>query len=352
MFDRYGGLLGFGVGDTDKRLLPLHQKIKKLLLHHIWKTTTTGWTSKKSSRKPSTMPEIAAKKRVHEGKPSRPAKKQKKQQYHTGNLSNFVDKDGEDFPAVNLLDSDDEALHIARADDGAASGEEGSSSAEDVVKPTDTRKTKLKKPLARTARDAPVDETDSEDGSSTDGEDDDHRPRTHTLKKRNDPTAFATSVSKIISTKLSTTRRADPALVRSAAAHQASKATVDTALDAKARKQLRAQRKEALERGRVRDVLVATTTSVAAGDREGSTAEILEMERRLRKVAQRGVVKLFNAVRAAQVRASEAERGARAEGVVGSGRKAGKVNEMSNKGFLELIASGGGNLKKGALEEA
>jgi hypothetical protein len=117
-----------------------------------------------------------------------------------------------------------------------------------------------------------------------------------------------------------------------------------------------------MEKGRVRDVLVAgsgttKTLNIITGAVEEvedaeTTAEIMDTERRLRKVAQRGVVKLFNAVRAAQVKASEAERLARNEGVVGVKRREEKVTEMSRKGFLDLIASGGGKLKKGALEEA
>jgi hypothetical protein len=38
--------------------------------------------------------------------------------------------------------------------------------------------------------------------------------------------------------------------------------------------------------------------------------------------------------------------------VVGVKRKEEKITEMSKKGFLDLIASGGGGLKKGGLEEA
>jgi hypothetical protein len=120
-----------------------------------------------------------------------------------------------------------------------------------------------------------------------------------------------------------------------------------------------------MEKGRVRDVLVASSGSAklniltgevemeeAEGKDGETTGQILATERRLRKVAQRGVVKLFNAVRAAQVKAGEAERAARNEGVVGVKRREEKVTEMSRKGFLDLIASGGGKLKKGALEEA
>ena len=83
----------------------------------------------------------------------------------------------------------------------------------------------------------------------------------------------------------------------------------------------------------------------------GSAAMVAEQEKRLRKTAQRGVVKLFNAVRAAQVKGEEAAREARKKGVVGAGRREEKVTEMSKKGFLDLIA-GGGNGRVGTIEEA
>ena len=105
-------------------------------------------------------------------------------------------------------------------------------------------------------------------------------------------------------------------------------------LEAKAKSKLRDERKKELERGRIRDVL--------AGDKLNENLEgvggkwDLEKERQLRKTAQRGVVKLFNAVRAAQVKGEEA----RKEGGIGK-RRDERVGEMSKKGFLELVASGG-----------
>lgn len=293
------------------------------------------------------------KKRAADGKIQRPSKKQKQKQlrnYH----SESEEDDAQEFDAVNLLDSDDD-IHDAVVDDGAAP-EDGASSSDDerpVLKKS--KKTKSK----TTAEDIPeADSEEEEDEDSEDSysgpEDDDmdaDGPRTKSKSKRNDPNAFATSLSKILSTKLTSSKRADPVLARSAAAHQASKAAVDTALESKAKKQMREQKRVAMEKGRVKDVLIASRSEFT-GEPEESTAEILETERRLRKVAQRGVVKLFNAVRAAQVKATEAERGNRKDGVIGIKNRGEKVNELSKKGFLELIASGGGALKKGALEEA
>lgn len=314
----------------------------------------------------------------------RPTKKQRKiHAYH----SDSEDDDAEapiadatsDFQAVNLLDSDSDDIHNAVADDGAASGSDDSASeasaaggSDSEAKPAPRKKAAAAAaPKKKLAQDAPASENDDDDDDSEEGESDGYsssdgsdagRPRGKGKKsKRSDPDAFATSLTKILSTKLSTSRRADPVLARSAAAQQASRQAVDTALETKARKKLREQKRMAMEKGRVKDVLVATnsvfTVNPVTGDVEDvvgeeTTGQILETEKRLRKVAQKGVVQLFNAFRTAQVKAAEAEKAARQEGVIGIDRKKEKVTEMSKKGFLDLIASGGGGMKKGGLEEA
>ncbi|EHA51996.1 hypothetical protein MGG_05963 [Pyricularia oryzae 70-15] len=260
--------------------------------------------------------------------------------------------DGQSFAPVNLLDSDEEDIHNLAADDGQSSGaddssdDEASTSRQTRRKPTaKPTKTKQKEKSKKEAQDSSDDDDEDEDDDSSDDDDDDaiDGQRQRKQSKRNDPTAFATSMSKILSTKLSTSRRADPVLSRSAAAHEAARLAVDTALEAKAHRKMAEQRRAALEKGRVKDVLVS---------QEGQTAEMQAGEKRLRKTAQRGVIKLFNAIRAAQVKAADAERAVRSEGVIGMGKREQKVAEMSKKGFLDLIAGGGGGLNKAPLEEA
>lgn len=115
-----------------------------------------------------------------------------------------------------------------------------------------------------------------------------------------------------------------------------------------------------MEKGRVKDVLLGTVNSgrVDGGKEgggigaekemgEGEVGRLMEQERRLKKTAQRGVVKLFNAVRMAQVRGEEARKEVVGKGIVGAKRREEKVGEMSKKGFLELVASGGGGGGKG-----
>lgn len=182
--------------------------------------------------------------------------------------------------------------------------------------------------------DSDADEDDITDNSGSDSDADSATEGISKRRKRNDPTAFANSISKILSSKLSTSKRSDPVLSRSVDASTASRELNEAKLEAKARRKLHAEKRLALEKGRVKDVLGLESTDV-------STAEIQEQEKRLKKTAQRGVVKLFNAVRAAQVQGELAREEARKEGVVGMGQREERVNEMSKKSFLDLIAKGG-----------
>lgn len=295
------------------------------------------------------------KKRRYDNKSQRPTKKQRKAQAYNSDSENEEEEQQQQqqaFDAVNLLDSDDD-IHNAPVDDGADVDENDSSSSDEEARPVkkaNAKKSKSKQPKAE-AEQQEEDEGGEEESESDDDDDMDLDMGGEKAKsKRNDPSAFATSLSKILSTKLSASKRSDPVLSRSAAAHEASKAAVDIALEAKARRKLKEQKRVALEKGRIKDILVATVDE--SGEPEMTTSKILEIEKALRKTAQKGVIRMFNAVRAAQVQAAEAERAVRKEGVIGVKTREEKVNEMSKKGFLELIASGGGGLKKGPLEEA
>ena len=323
------------------------------------------------------------------GRTARPSKKQRQvAAYHSSSSSSEGEDDensASGTPPPKLFDSDDdEDLENMEVDDGASTDpDSGSDSDSDpdahpqtkkiIQKQSKTQKQKKQQPQQEfVAKDAP----DSSEGEDIEipsdlGDDSFSDAASHngsdggvrdTRSKRNDPEAMQTAMLKILSSKTPASRRADPIVARSADAAKAARQAVDAALETKARKRLREQKRLAKEKGRVRDVLVASTTrslNIATGEVEEvvddgaeTTGGILATERRLRKVAQRGVVRLFNAVRAAQVKAMEAERIVRKEGVVGVKRKEEKITEMSKKGFLDLIASGGGGLKKGGLEEA
>ena len=178
---------------------------------------------------------------------------------------------------------------------------------------------------------------------------------TRTKPKRHDPSAFAASLKAILNSKVSSSKRADPVLVRSRDAHDAAHAIVEGKLDAKAQKALREERRIDSEKGRVKDVLLGDPRAGVDGSgpveksiedtdvvAEGMSAgDVALLEKRLRKTAQRGVVRLFNAVRAAQVRGEEEARKTREKGLVGMGRRKEKVSDMGRKAFLDLVGKGG-----------
>lgn len=247
-------------------------------------------------------------------KPKKRQRKIKKQlEYHSSSEDENEAAGGTDFKPVNLQDSDESGGESPRrSQKGAFVTTDGDSSeTEDDV--------------------APNAESDETGVSSEDEEEDSLAVK---KRKRNDPDVFATSMSKILSSKLSTQKRSDPVLSRSKSAQEASKSISESRLETKARHKLREEKRLLLDKGRIRDVLGLQSTDI-------STAQIMEREKRLKKTAQRGVVKLFNAVRVAQVRGEEEMKRAKREGVVGMANREERVSEMSKKGFLELIAGGG-----------
>ncbi|KAI1435932.1 Rrp15p-domain-containing protein [Xylaria sp. CBS 124048] len=300
------------------------------------------------------MAGASTKKRSHAdsataGKLQRPKKKQKKAlQYHSdsGEEEDLDNAVVDDVPSGSDADSDvsdSDADVPARVTKKSVTAEKSSD--------------KRKKPVEDGPDSEGVENDEGNDEDEEEGDDDDEYTNSEgemsnsgasqrSKSKRNDPSAFATSLQKIISTKLSNSKRADAILSRSVEAQKASRQIVDATLEAKARKLLRDQKLLALEKGRVRDVMTGD-------DPEGtSTGEIMQTERRLRKTAHRGVIMLFRAVREAQERATEAENDARKEGIIGVQQRQEKVNEMSRQGFLDLIAAGGGKAKKAAPLEA
>ncbi|KAF4555184.1 Ribosomal RNA-processing protein 15-like protein [Elsinoe fawcettii] len=295
------------------------------------------------------MPSAAPKRKrtvEHLHKAKKPKRFRKQKNYHSSSEDDSDENDGEpDFAPVNMEDSSGEeeavltdgptnanVIDVKIAKDAVADAQAGADEddVDDDVSDVDDDE------LLEAGDDLDLaDESLADSIASMESDSDaDSRVLGKKTKKRNDPSAFTNSMQKILSSKLSTSKRSDPVLSRSVAASTANKELTDSRLEAKAKQKLRAEKKAALERGRVKDVLGLETEGVSA-------AEVQERERRLKKTAQRGVVKLFNAVRAAQVQADVAREQARKEGVVGIAQREDRINEMSKKSFLDLIAKGG-----------
>lgn len=138
---------------------------------------------------------------------------------------------------------------------------------------------------------------------------------------------FANAFNAILGSKLKAYDRKDPILVRN---KSTLKKLESDKLEAKAKRLLLSEKKDIYDKQRIRDL------RPTAEEPEKARA-MLEKERQLKKVAQRGVVKLFNAVLATQVSTShelEQER-------IGLSRKEELVNEISKLKFLDLVKAAG-----------
>ncbi|KAI4092324.1 MAG: hypothetical protein LQ344_003569 [Seirophora lacunosa] len=278
--------------------------------------------------------------KVTKSKAQRPIKKFKKQTHYSSPSSSddeeAADEEAADFAAIDLANSP------SASDSEASDPQNPPSLRPETVDPLPSLSSLAKSPPSSpTHSSASASSTFASlsDSSSKSGA----KPQKKT-SKRNDPSSFAAAITSILASKLPNPKRADPVLARSSSALAANTAIRESALERRARQQLRAEKKALMEKGRIRDVLLGTTTvaGMAEGEaEEGQAAKIMEEEKRLKKTAQRGVLKLFNAVRMAQVRGEEARKEALGKGVVGAKRKEERVGEMSKKGFLELVASGG-----------
>ena len=171
--------------------------------------------------------------------------------------------------------------------------------------------------------DASDDEPQAEDGDAeSESEADDPAAEARRREKQeSESAAFSLALDKILNRDLPSTARKDPVLARSVASRQVKAEKLDAKLERKVRQQMTAEKKAKLDKGH--DDLARFR--IGAGGRAGSgvtlrdddgddsdadttvadRARVLDRERQMRKVAQRGCVRLFNAIRAAQTQVQQ-----------------------------------------------
>ena len=220
--------------------------------------TSTSKNRQASHDKHTMAPQSLKKRKLEDAHSSKP-KKSRKQGYHSSPSASPSPNEDE-FPAINLADSDGDA-------------ETDAASNTSPPPPAD-------EPKENQSSASSSDSDTSSDTSQSQPSNPNHTKLSHQKSKRNDPSAFASSISAILSSKLSTSKRADPVLARSATAAEANASIANSKLESKARQKLRADKKEALEKGRVKDVL---------GVESGDVGAVMEEEKRLRKLALSGV---------------------------------------------------------------
>lgn len=107
-------------------------------------------------------------------------------------------------------------------------------------------------------------------------------------------------------------------------------------LEQKAKKAIVAEKKKLLDKSRKKDIIPLAS---AAADSE-EIRQILEKERKLRKIAQKGVVKLFNAILSTQVK-TEKEVNDSLTGVKNISERKELITEVSKEKFFDLVKAAG-----------
>lgn len=181
------------------------------------------------------------------------------------------------------------------------------------------------------------DEVDLADvSSSSDDDEDEDESNFPKLKKNKGKSiddgseSFATALTSIVNSKLKSYDRKDPILVRN---KTTLKKLESDKLELKAKKALLQEKKNFQDKYRIKNLL-----PIDNEQEPGKVRELIQKEKDLKKVAQRGVVKLFNAVLSTQIKTNQ-ELGK--EVIRGQTKREELMNDVSKEKFLDLIAAAG-----------
>lgn len=169
-------------------------------------------------------------------------------------------------------------------------------------------------------------ESDSNESDSDSDSDNDDIPQP--LKKpklsiKKESENFSNAMNALLDTHLKAYDRKDPILVRS---KKDLKKFDDDKLEQKAKRILLNEKKKKLTANRIKNLLPTN---------ESNAREILQHEKNLRKTAQRGVIKLFNAILMTQTNTQFDINNE--NGLIGNQKKKQLLNEISKENFLSLV---------------
>lgn len=179
------------------------------------------------------------------------------------------------------------------------------------------------------------DEVDLADvSSSSEDEEDEEESNFPKLKKKKGTTddgseSFANALTSIVNSKLKAYDRKDPILVRN---KKTLKKLESDKLELKAKKALLQEKKNFHDKFRIKTLLPTDE------EEPGKIRELMQHEKDLKKVAQRGVVRLFNAVLSTQIKTNQE---ISKESIRGQSKKEELMNDVSKEKFLDLIAAAG-----------
>lgn len=180
--------------------------------------------------------------------------------------------------------------------------------------------------------DKEVEETNNDESESSSSEEEEEEesdddipvPQKKQKKSKNQDTeSFSNAMNALLDTHLKAYDRKDPILIRS---KKELKKFDEEKLEQKAKRLLLNEKKKKLTANRNRDLLPKD---------DANARQILQHEKQLKKTAQRGVIKLFNAILMTQT-STQLDMN-NETGYLGLNKKKELVNEISKEKFLDLV---------------
>lgn len=162
-------------------------------------------------------------------------------------------------------------------------------------------------------------------------------PKKQKMAKNDDGSEkFSSAMSAILGSHLKQYDRIDPVMARQKKVLEQNE---QDKLDVKARKLLAREKKKFLLKSRKIDI-------IPQENEEGEVASLLEQEKRLRKIAQKGVVRLFNVITATQLKTerevSEKLASSHVKSAIHKQKEESKlISEVSKETFLDLVRAAG-----------
>lgn len=169
---------------------------------------------------------------------------------------------------------------------------------------------------------------DSEEDADSSDYDDDEIPKMKKKKNLDDGSeSFANAFNAIVGSRLKAYNRKDPILAKN---KTTLKKLESDKLEAKAKRLILSEKKQLHDKHRIKNLL-------PSANEPEKVRTIIQNERQLKKVAQKGVVRLFNAVLSSQIKTNQ-EIG---KEQVGQTKKEELMNEISKEKFLDLVQAAG-----------
>lgn len=171
-------------------------------------------------------------------------------------------------------------------------------------------------------------EEDAEEDADSSDYDDDEIPKMKKKKNLDDGSeSFANAFNAIVGSRLKAYNRKDPILAKN---KTTLKKLESDKLEAKAKRLILSEKKQLHDKHRIKNLL-------PSANEPEKVRTIIQNERQLKKVAQKGVVRLFNAVLSSQIKTNQ-EIG---KEQVGQTKKEELMNEISKEKFLDLVQAAG-----------